>query len=67
VPPISFCQKIAKPNCKLRKAAKNIGEIDFFLENELSSFSLITFGFVIFGTKILCEKCARKTLMKLTP
>jgi len=32
----------------------------------LSSFSLITFGFVIFGAKILYKKRARKTLMKLT-
>ncbi len=39
----------------------------FFYESKLSSFSLITFGFVIFGAKILNEKCARKSLMKLTP
>jgi len=31
------------------------------------SFSQVTFGFVIFGAKILYEKCAHKTLMKLTP
>jgi len=31
-----------------------------------SSFSLVTFGFVIFGTKISYEKCVSKTLMKLT-
>jgi len=30
------------------------------------SFSLIMFGFVIFGAKILYKKHARKTLMKLT-
>ncbi len=29
------------------------------------SFSLVTFGFVIFGAKILYEKCVCKTLMKL--
>jgi len=34
---------------------------------ELSSFSLVTFGFVIFGAKILYVKWASKKLMKLTP
>jgi len=32
----------------------------------LSSFSLNTFSFVIFGAKILYEKLERKTLRKLT-
>ncbi len=36
-------------------------------ESELSSFSLVTFGFVFFGTKIWHEKCMHKMLMKLTP
>jgi len=31
------------------------------------SFSLVTFGFVIFDAKILYEKLERITLMKLTP
>jgi hypothetical protein len=38
----------------------------FSYESKLSSFSLITFGFVIFDSKILYKKCARKMLMKLT-
>jgi len=38
----------------------------FSYKSELSSFSLIIFGCVIFGTKILYETLARKTLMKLT-
>jgi len=37
----------------------------FLYESKLSSFSLVTFGFVIFGAKILYQKCARKILMKL--
>jgi len=32
-----------------------------------SSFSLVTFGFLIFGAKILYKKHVHKTLMKLTP
>jgi len=39
---------------------------NFSYKSSLRSFSLDTFGFVIFGTKIWYEKCARKTLMKLT-
>jgi len=39
----------------------------FSYESELSSLSLITFGFVIFGTKILYEKRDRKMLMKYPP
>jgi hypothetical protein len=35
----------------------------FLYESKLSSFSLTTFVFVIFGAKILYEKCACKTLM----
>ncbi len=38
----------------------------FFVWKQISNFSLITFGFVIFGTKILYQKRARKMLMKLT-
>jgi len=44
----------------------NILHARFLYKSELSSFSLITFGFVIFGAKILHEKPSRKTLMKLT-
>jgi len=39
----------------------------FLYKSKLSSFSLITFGFGIFGAKILYKKCACKMLMKLTP
>jgi len=35
-------------------------------ESKLSSFSLVTFSFVIFGAIISYKKCSRKTLMKLT-
>jgi hypothetical protein len=38
----------------------------FLCESKLSNFSLIMFCFVIFGTKILCKKCFRKMLMKLS-
>ncbi len=38
----------------------------FSYERKLSSFSLITFGFVIFGAKISYEKSACKMLVKLT-
>jgi hypothetical protein len=41
--------------------------VRFLYESKFQSFSLITFGFVIFGAKISNEKCERKTLMKLTP
>jgi len=41
--------------------------VHFLYESELSSFFLITFGFVIFGAKILYEEGARKMLMELTP
>jgi len=37
----------------------------FLYKSELSSFYLVTFGFVIFGSKILYEKRPRKMLMKL--
>jgi len=38
----------------------------FLYESYLNSFSLITFGFVIFGAKILYKKHPHKMLMKLT-
>jgi len=44
----------------------NILNAQFSYESELSSISPFTFGFVIFGAKILYEKRARKSLMKLT-
>jgi hypothetical protein len=44
----------------------NILRACFSYESKLSSFSLIMFGFVIFGGKILYKKLARKILMKLT-
>ncbi len=37
----------------------------FSYESKFQSFSLITFGFVIFGAKILYKKGVRKKLMKL--
>jgi len=43
----------------------NILCVRFLFASKLSSFSLVTFGFVIFGTKILYEKWTHKTLMKL--
>ncbi len=58
---------------------KNYGEIDplavnfinilcahFLHESQLSSFSLITFGFAIFWHQNISKKFARKMLMKLT-
>ncbi len=44
----------------------NILHARFSYESKLSSFCLITFGFVIFCTKILYKKRTRKMLMKLT-
>jgi len=44
----------------------NILRAYFLYESKLSSFSLVTFGFVIFGAKISYEKRACKMLMKLT-
>jgi len=41
--------------------------VRFSNESKLNSFSLVTFGFVIFGAKNLYEKHMCKTLMKLTP
>jgi hypothetical protein len=38
----------------------------FLFESKLSSFSLVTFGFVIFWHKNISTKCALKMLMKLT-
>jgi len=35
--------------------------------SKLSSFSLVTFGFVIFWCKNIGSKSTRKMLMKLTP
>jgi len=35
-------------------------------ESKLQSFLWLRFRFVIFGAQILCEKGARKMLMKLT-
>jgi len=40
--------------------------LSFVYDSKFRSFSLITFGFVIFGAKILYEKWANKILMKLT-
>ncbi len=45
----------------------NILHARFSYESKLSSFSLVTFNFAIFGAKILYEKYAFKMLMKLTP
>ncbi len=45
----------------------NILRARFLYKSELSSFSLDTFGFVIFWRKNIGAKCVRKTLMKLTP
>jgi len=45
----------------------NVLCVRFLYESKLSSFPLITFGFVIFGTNISNKKRARKMLMKLTP
>ncbi len=45
----------------------NILRTHFLYKRQLSSLSLVTFGFVIFGAKILFEKCASKMLMKLIP
>jgi len=44
----------------------NILRACFSYESKLNSFSLIMFGFVIFGGKILYKKLSRKMLMKLT-
>jgi len=44
----------------------NIVHEHFSYESKLSSFSLVTFGFVILGAKILFKKNVRKTLMTLT-
>jgi hypothetical protein len=43
----------------------NILRIRFSYKSKLSSFSLVMFGFVIFGAKILNKKRASKTLMQL--
>jgi len=45
----------------------NVLRAPFLYVSLFGSFSLVTFGFVIFGAKILYEKHAPKTLMKLTP
>jgi len=39
----------------------NILRAHFSYESELSSFSLVTFGFLNFGAKILYKKRAHKT------
>jgi len=44
----------------------NVLRARFLYKSKLISFSLNTFGFLIFGAKILYEKCLRKTLMKMT-
>ncbi len=44
----------------------NILSAHFSYKSKLSSFSLVTFGFVIFGANFLQENHRRKTLMKLT-
>ncbi len=43
----------------------NILHAHFSYVSKLSSFSLVMFGFVIFGAKMLYKKWVRKTLMKL--
>jgi len=44
----------------------NILRAPFTVESVLHSFSLLQFGFVVFGRKNIGEKAARKMLMKLT-
>jgi len=44
----------------------NVLRTTFLYVSLFGSFSLVTFGFVIFGAKILYEKRLPKTLMKLT-
>ena len=44
----------------------NVLQLRFSYESKLSSFSLVTFGFVIFGAKISYKNARIKILMKLT-
>ena len=45
----------------------NILRAAFLCESLVSSFSVLTFRFVIFGRKEIGAKAARKMLVKLTP
>jgi len=57
-------------NLRIRSTRVNFINIllaNFLYKSELSSFSLITFGFAIFWRQNISEKVAHKMLMKLTP
>jgi len=41
--------------------------VHFLYKSELTSFSLLTFGFVTFWRKNICAKFGQKMLMKLRP
>jgi len=62
--------RIAKPDVRLLWSGVNFINVlctHFLYVSLFGRFSLVMFGFVIFGTKILYEKRAHKTLMKLMP
>ncbi len=66
IPSISTWNFLVEKFNKLGVNFINILRVRFLYERELSSFSLIMLGFVIFGAKILYKKHVLEKLMKLT-
>ncbi len=72
IPNFTFDQYLRLKNVVFQRLLQGVNFINilhghFSYVSLFGSISLVTFGFVIFGTKILYEKRGSKTLMKLTP